>query len=83
MGMKWFTVCALLLVMAFPAIADKIVRDRSGNIIETRENRGTSTIVRDQYGNIIGFRDYDSSANDVVVRDPNGNPDRYEDGDNE
>ncbi len=67
---------ALLVLMAimFSASlveADKVVRDRYGNIVETWHRRGNETEVRDRYGNLEETRT--RRGNEIQVRDRWGN----------
>jgi hypothetical protein len=49
-----------------------IVRDRYGNIVETKERYGDDTTVRDRYGNIIRTEEYDGQGQ-KTIRDRAGN----------
>ena len=70
----------LVFMWALPAIGDRIIRDRYGNVVSTWDRGSDGNVtVRDRSGNITGFRQYDSGTHDVTVRDRYGDPTRYED----
>jgi hypothetical protein len=59
-------------IFAIPTIApaDKVVRDRYGNLVETWHDSNGSTEIRDRYGSLKETRTYRNGS--VDVRDRNG-----------
>jgi hypothetical protein len=49
----------LLSVVSFASDRSSQVRDRYGNLVETKERRGNETTVRDRYGNMDGTEQID------------------------
>ena len=69
--MRALLVIAILLMGSAVVQADKVVRDRYGNLVETREKHGDDTTVRDRYGNIS--RTEQRHGRQTIIRDRNGN----------
>jgi hypothetical protein len=67
------------LFIPFIALADKTVRDGSGNLVETWTKRGDRTEIRDKDNNLI--RERHRVGDRIEVRDGNGNLIREESGD--
>ena len=61
----------LLPIVSFASDRSSQVRDRYGNLVETKERHGDDTTVRDRYGNIS--RTEQREGRQKVVRDRNGN----------
>ncbi|MCX5871930.1 MAG: hypothetical protein NTY51_01675 [Deltaproteobacteria bacterium] len=61
----------LLPVVSLSNDRSTTVRDRYGNIVETRERHGDETTVRDRYGNIT--RTEQREGRQKIIRDRNGN----------
>jgi len=64
-------VSAAILAMPTMAPADKVVRDRYGNLVETWHDSNGSTQIRDRYGSLKETRTYRNGT--VDIRDRNGN----------
>ncbi len=62
---------SLLPVISFSSDRSTQVRDRYGNLVETKERHGDDTTVRDRYGNIN--RTEQREDRQRVIRDRNGN----------
>lgn len=60
----------LLPLVSFSSDRDTQVRDRYGNLVETKERRGNETTVRDRYGNINRTEQHEGRQN--IIRDRNG-----------
>ncbi|MGD9818674.1 MAG: hypothetical protein AB7V04_08225 [Desulfomonilaceae bacterium] len=69
--MKTLLVLAVLMMASSLVQADKVVRDRYGNLVETWRDRGGQTEVRDRYGNLEETRTRRGDEN--IVRDRYGN----------
>ena len=65
-------ILALLPVVSPASDRSVIVRDRSGNIVETKDWYGDDTIVRDRSGNITRTEHYDGQGQ-KTIRDRAGN----------
>jgi hypothetical protein len=65
-------ILALLPVVSSASDRGVIVRDRYGNIVETKDRYGDDTTVRDQYGNITRTEAYDRNGG-KTIRDRYGN----------
>ena len=65
-------ILALLPVVSLASDRGVIVRDRYGNIVETKDRYGDDTTVRDRYGNIIRTEEYDRHGG-KTIRDSDGN----------
>ena len=65
-------VLALLPVVSSASDRSVIVRDRYGNIVETKDRYGDDTTVRDRYGNITRTEEYDRYGG-KTIRDSDGN----------
>ena len=63
---------ALLPVVSSASDRGVIVRDRYGNIVETKDRYGDDTTVRDRYGNITRTGEYDRHGG-KTIRDRYGN----------
>jgi hypothetical protein len=63
----------LLPIISFSADNDRstTVRDRYGNIVETKDRHGNDTTVRDREGNITRTEQYEGRQN--IIRDRFGN----------
>jgi hypothetical protein len=60
--MKVFVVALILMLLPVVVLSSDrsiTVRDRYGNIVETKDRHGNDTTVRDRSGNIIGTEDVD------------------------
>jgi hypothetical protein len=60
--MRVFVVAIILVLLPVVVISSDrsiTVRDRYGNIVETKDRHGNDTTVRDRSGNIIGTEDVD------------------------
>ncbi len=64
-------ILTLLPVVSFASDRSVQVRDRYGNLVETRERHGDETTVRDRYGNITRTERYEGRQK--IIRDRNGN----------
>jgi len=64
-------VSAAILAMPTMAPADKVVRDRYGNLVESWHDSNGSTQIRDRYGSLKETRTYRNGT--VDIRDRNGN----------
>ncbi len=67
----------LIIFMLLPVIglsSDRsvTVRDRSGNIVETKDRHGNDTVVRVRSGNITRTEEYDGQGQ-KTIRDRSGN----------
>jgi hypothetical protein len=62
---------SLLPVVSFSSDRDTQVRDRYGNLVETKERQGDDTTVRDRYGNIT--RTEQREGRQKIIRDRYGN----------
>jgi hypothetical protein len=62
----------LLSVVSSASDRSVIVRDRYGNIVETKDRHGDDTTVRDRYGNIIRTEEYNRYGG-KTIRDCDGN----------
>lgn len=69
--MRTFLVLMVLIMGSSLAQADKVVRDRYGNLVETWRDRGGQTEVRDRYGNLEETRT--RRGDEIIVRDRYGN----------
>ena len=69
--MRALMVLAILLMGSAVVQADKVVRDRYGNLVETWRERGGQTEVRDRYGNLEETRT--RRGDEIIVRDRYGN----------
>ncbi|MGD9818677.1 MAG: hypothetical protein AB7V04_08240 [Desulfomonilaceae bacterium] len=69
--MKTLLVLAVLMMGSSVVQADKVVRDRYGNLVETWRDRGGRTEVRDRYGNLEETRT--RRGDEIIVRDRYGN----------
>ncbi|MGD9819031.1 MAG: hypothetical protein AB7V04_10075 [Desulfomonilaceae bacterium] len=69
--MRTILVVALLVISGAVAQADKVVRDRHGNLVETWHDRGNQTEVRDRHGNLEQTRT--RRGNEIWIRDRHGN----------
>lgn len=69
--MKTLMVLAILIMGSSVVQADKDVRDRYGNLVETWRDRGSQTEVRDRYGNLEETRT--RRGDEIIVRDRYGN----------
>jgi hypothetical protein len=65
-------ILALLPVVSSASDRGVIVRDRYGNIVETKDRYGDDTTVRDRYGNITRTEEYDRHGG-KTIRDRYGN----------
>ena len=65
-------ILALLPVVSSASDRSVIVRDRSGNTVETKDWYGDDTIVRDRSGNITRTEHYDGQGQ-KTIRDRAGN----------
>jgi DNA-binding protein len=65
-------ILALLPVVSSASDRSVIVRDRYGNIVETKDRYGDDTTVRDRSGNIIRTEEYDQFGG-KSIRDREGN----------
>ena len=65
-------ILALLPVVSSASDRGVIVRDRYGNIVETKDRYGDDTTVRDRYGNITRTEEYDRHGG-KTIRDSDGN----------
>ena len=63
---------SLLPVVSTASDRSVTVRDRYGNIVETKDRYGNDTTVRDRYGNIIRTEEYDRYGG-KTIRDSDGN----------
>jgi hypothetical protein len=72
-------VTLFFLFIPFTALADKTVRDGSGNLVETWTRPGDRTEIRDKDNNLI--RERHRVGDRIEVRDGNGNLIREESGD--
>jgi len=63
---------SLLPVVSTASDRSVTVRDRYGNIVETKDRYGNDTTVRDRYGNIIRTEEYDRYGG-KTIRDREGN----------
>ena len=73
--MKIIVTCIIVaLTTAVSMASDRgvIVRDRYGNIVETKDRYGDDTTVRDRSGNIIRTEEYDGQGQ-KTIRDRAGN----------
>jgi hypothetical protein len=73
--MKIIVACiivALATVVSMASDRGVIVRDRYGNIVETKDRQGDDTTVRDRYGNITRTEEYDRYGG-KTIRDRYGN----------
>jgi len=61
----------LLPLVSFSSDRSIEFRDRSGNLVDTKERHGDDTTVRDRYGNIN--RTEQREGRQKVIRDRNGN----------
>jgi hypothetical protein len=66
-----------ILVVLSPAICSArddhvIVRDSSGNVVETKDRHGNETIVRDRSGDLIRTEGYNRWGS-KIIRDREGN----------
>jgi hypothetical protein len=68
----FFSVVLLLPAICLAHDDHVIVRDRSGNVVATKDRFGDETIVRDRSGNVIGTEEYDRGGN-KIIRDSAGN----------
>lgn len=62
----------LLPVVVLSSDRSVTVRDRYGNIVETKDRHGNDTTVRDRSGNIIRTEEYDTQGQ-KTIRDHSGN----------
>lgn len=69
--MKTIMVLMILVLGSMAAHADKVIRDRYGNLVETWRDRGSQTEVRDRYGNLEETRT--RRGDEIIVRDRYGN----------
>ncbi len=69
--MRTILVLALLIMSGALVQADKVVRDRHGNLVETWHDRGNQTEVRDRHGNLEQTRT--RRGNEIWIRDRHGN----------
>lgn len=69
--MKALLIGLAIICSASVAEADKVVRDRYGNLVETWHRQGDQTVVRDRYGNLEETRT--RRGNEIQVRDRYGN----------
>ncbi|MDD3472759.1 MAG: hypothetical protein PHS86_08250 [Syntrophaceae bacterium] len=69
--MSKIMVLIILLMGSAVVHADKVVRDRYGNLVETWRERGNRTEVRDRYGNLEETRT--RRGDEIIVRDRYGN----------
>ena len=65
-------ILALLPVVSSASDRGVIVRDRYGNIVETKDRYGDDTTARDRYGNITREEEYDRHGG-KTIRDRYGN----------
>ncbi len=65
-------ILALLPLVSSASDRNTTVRDRYGNIVETRDRYGDETSVRDRYGNITRTEHYDGHGQ-KTIRDRAGN----------
>jgi hypothetical protein len=65
-------ILALLPLVSSASDRSVIVRDRYGNIVETKDRYGDDTTVRDRYGNITRTEEYDRYGG-KTIRDREGN----------
>ena len=63
-------ICTLLPIVSLSADRSVTVRDRYGNIVETRDRFGNDTAVRDRDGNIT--RTEQLEGRQKIIRDRNG-----------
>ena len=63
-------IITLILCLPASSLADKVVRDRYGNLVETWNDRNGSTDIRDRNGSLKATRTYRNGT--VDVRDMNG-----------
>jgi YD repeat-containing protein len=62
----------LLPVVCLCSDRSVTVRDRYGNIVETKDQHGNDTTVRDRSGNITRTEEYDGQGR-KTIRDRSGN----------
>jgi hypothetical protein len=65
-------VFTLLQVASFASDRSTHVRDRYGNLVETKEKHGDETTVRDRYGNISRTERHEGQGL-ATIRDRQGN----------
>ncbi len=65
-------ILALLPVVSSASYRSVTVRDRYGNIVETKDRYGDDTTVRDRSGNITRTEEYDRQGG-KTIRDREGN----------
>ncbi len=61
----------LLPLLVYASDRNAHVRDRYGNLFETKERDRDQTTVRDRYGDIIRTEQYEGRQ--IIIRDSNGN----------
>ena len=69
---SFLVIVTLAVVLAIPAVslADRVVRDRYGNIVEIWRDSNGSTDIRDGYGTLKATRTYRQGETDI--RDNSG-----------
>ncbi len=67
-----YIIVALATVVSIASDRGVTVRDRYGNIVETKDRYGDDTAVRDRYGNITRTEEYDRQGQ-KTIRDRYGN----------
>ena len=73
--MKMIVVCVIVALATIASMASDrsvTVRDRYGNIVETKDKYRDDTTVRDRYGNIPRTEHYDGRGQ-KTIRDRYGN----------
>ncbi len=60
-------IVALATVVSVASDRNVTVRDRYGNIVETKDRYGDDTTVRDRYGNITRTEEYDGQGQKPFV----------------
>ena len=64
-------ILTLLPIVILASDRSVTVRDKYGNIVETKDRYGDDTTVRDRYGNITRTERYEGRQK--IIRDRNGN----------
>ncbi len=73
--MKVFVVALIFMLLPVVGLCSDrsvTVRDRYGNIVETKDRDGNDTVVRDRSGNITRTEEYDGQGR-KTIRDRSGN----------
>ena len=76
-GQKMKVIIIGIILVLLPVVSSAsdrgvIVRDRYGNIVETKDRYGDDTTVRDRYGNITRTEEYGRHGG-KTIRDSDGN----------